>query len=269
MGLWDNDGNDGGFGAGFGGDEGGASDGAGLDSDGGIVGGDADMDAGEGMDVDAVSEADADGSRDAGDERKAQGGRAAKKRSGLPKLDRAQAKRYGGLWDALQDDGGREVARQLAGVSTDDPARLFDLLSDLKLDSLPKMDGAQAKRFRELWDLLKGDEGVAVAKLLASSNSPLPEALIEALTGTKTRNAVEEWSVLLKRLHSDDVVSMQMNLVEAFTNDKKLSASMFRLFAAVGADAGRASGSPVKDAMALGAKWAEGVDLSVVDRMRV
>lgn len=283
MGLWDGVNGAGGFGSDMGGgDRGsfGGDGGVGVDAprDGEPVEETVQSDVSADTSVDVAGDepvGDASGSA-AGDEpgdgkgeRKPQGKQSGRKRNTLPKLDRGQAKRYGALWDALQDDRGREVARQLTGNSSDDPAKLFDLLSELKLDSLPRMDGSQARRFRELWDALKDESGVAVAKLLASSNSPMPEALIEALTGTKVRNSVEEWLDMVKRVRSEDVVHMQMNLVSVFTNDSKLSATMFRLFAAVGADVGRASGDPVRDAMTLGRKWAEGVDLSVIEKMRV
>lgn len=263
MGLWDNDnGNQGGVFGGFGSDAGAEAAGDGV--------GAADRAGDAGVEPDAVeSEAPAAAGEPDGGEDGGRQDKPAKRNGGLPKLKREQAKRYGALWEALGREDGREVARQLAGVSTDDAARLFALLAELKLDGLPKLDGQQARRFRELWDLLGTDEGVAVAKLLASSNSPLPEALVEALTETKTRNAVREWSDRLKRLHSDDVLDMQLDLSSAFTEDRDLAAQMFRLFASVGADVGRASGVPRKDARTLGVRWGEGVDLSIVDRMRV
>lgn len=138
-------------------------------------------------------------------------------------------------------------------------------------DALPKLDRAQVKKFGELWDLMKDDRAVGLVKATAGVSSSSPEALIAALTETKTRNTISALSEKINSLHFDDKGELRYDLQFEFTEDKKFAFALLGLLKAAAPehDWGRLTGNPKTDAKEIADKWDSTVDLTILDKLRV
>ena len=85
------------------------------------------------------------------------------------------------------------------------------------------------------------------------------------------RKRVAEFSKFVKELAGAQPSDLKMRLAFAFMEDKTLSKTLFAVLNAAEPDRGfgRASGEPMKDVNAVAEHWGDGVDLSVVEKLKI
>ena len=132
-----------------------------------------------------------------------------------------------------------------------------------KNSSFPHLEAASYAKIKDMLDVLSDDRTANIAKILCETSKTDAPVLLEVLTETKTRKRVAEFSKFVKELAGA--------LAFAFMEDKTLSKTLFAVLNAAEPDRGfgRASGEPMKDVNAVAEHWGDGVDLSVVEKLKI
>ena len=140
-----------------------------------------------------------------------------------------------------------------------------------KNSSFPHLEAASYAKIKEMLDVLSDDRTANIAKILCETSKTDAPVLLEVLTETKTRKRVAEFSKFVKELAGAQPSDLKMRLAFAFMEDKTLSKTLFAVLNAAEPDRGfgRASGEPMKDVNAVAEHWGDGVDLSVVEKLKI
>ena len=133
------------------------------------------------------------------------------------------------------------------------------------------MEAASYAKIKDMLDVLSDDRTANIAKILCETSKTDAPVLLEVLTETKTRKRVAEFSKFVKELAGAQPSDLKMRLAFAFMEDKTLSKTLFAVLNAAEPDRGfgRASGEPMKDVNAVAGHWGDGVDLSVVEKLKI
>ena len=137
---------------------------------------------------------------------------------------------------------------------------------------VPTLDRWATKKIIDCYTILSTEQGAAAAKTILGAGTSDPATLLAQLSEKKNRKRVAEVAEQVKELTgSTDTAVLMMNLALAFSADKELAKSVFGLLNAIDPDKGfgRSSGDPRKDAKAIAEKWGDGVDLDVVNLLRL
>ena len=140
-----------------------------------------------------------------------------------------------------------------------------------KNSSFPHLEAASYAKIKDMLDVLSDDRTANIAKILCETSKTDAPVLLEVLTETKTRKRVAEFSKFVKELAGAQPSDLKMRLAFAFMEDKTLSKTLFAVLNAAEPDRGfgRASGEPMKDVNAVAEHWGDGVDLSVVEKLKI
>lgn len=140
-----------------------------------------------------------------------------------------------------------------------------------KNSSFPHLEAASYAKIKDMLDVLSDDRTANIAKILCETSKTDAPVLLEVLTETKTRKRVAEFSKFVKELAGAQPSDLKMRLAFAFMEDKTLSKTLFTVLNAAEPDRGfgRASGEPMKDVNAVAEHWGDGVDLSVVEKLKI
>lgn len=137
--------------------------------------------------------------------------------------------------------------------------------------AFPTIDAATVEKIGVMLDTLQNENAVAVAKLLCDTSKSDPSALVAMLTETKNRKSVATFAAVASELADSSADDMKMRLMFLLMKDKNLSKTLFGVLNAVAPERGfgRASNDPMKDVQNVADHWGDGVDLRVIDKLKI
>lgn len=171
-------------------------------------------------------------------------------------------------WSASGEDSQPDVQPEETSVKG---AKTTRRKTAKKNSSFPHLEAASYAKIKDMLDVLSDDRTANIAKILCETSKTDAPVLLEVLTETKTRKRVAEFSKFVKELAGAQPSDLKMRLAFAFMEDKTLSKTLFAVLNAAEPDRGfgRASGEPMKDVNAVAEHWGDGVDLSVVEKLKI
>ncbi|MBT1162150.1 hypothetical protein [Bifidobacterium sp. SO1] len=138
-------------------------------------------------------------------------------------------------------------------------------------DGFPHLDATVVAKVQEMLDVLADHNTAEAVKVLVGAKSDEPAKLVDELTDERNRKKVADFVKMVDEFAYVDASDMTAQLVMAFMTDKDFAQVLFAVLNAMAPD--RGFGSPSKDVMknakAISGKWGDGVDLSMLDKLKV
>lgn len=140
-----------------------------------------------------------------------------------------------------------------------------------KASDFPHLDASAYEKIKEMLDMLSDSRTASVAKTLCETNKSDAATLLALLTETKNRKKIEKFAKFTNELDNAQPSDLKMRLAFAFMEDKSLSKTLFAVLNAAEPERGfgRATGDAMKDVTAIAEHWGDGVDLGIVEKLKI
>lgn len=138
-------------------------------------------------------------------------------------------------------------------------------------EGFPHLDATVVEKVKEMLDVLSDEHVANAVKVLVHAKTAEPAKLVDELTDEKNRQKVADFAKTVDEFAYVDTSDMTAQLVMAFMTDKEFAPVLFEVLNAMAPDRefGVAGKDVMANAKAISSKWGDGVDLSMIDKLKV